>query len=536
MPTEPAVRARGPATHSRVKPAALGSVLLLVTACASLPPEPAPRGDALPRSVTETSALAGLARTAAAAHRNDCGIRVLDSGREAFLERAALIEAAQRSIDAQYYIWNSDATGRYLAARLLSAAERGVRVRVLLDDINVAGRDSALALIDRHPNVEIRIYNPAAERKGLRKVLGFLREFTRLNRRMHNKSFTVDGSVTILGGRNIGDEYFDAGEHLNFRDRDVTVIGAVVADASAMFDDFWNSALARPVGELVPNGAAPHAAAARGPDGPERQRLDALFGALPQGDAAGVALFGRSVAAMQWAPARLVHDVPPDPEEVGNTSVSQACARTLGAVAGEARNEILVESAYLVLDRETVDAMRAMHARGLRVRALTNSLASNDVTANHAAYARRRDAMLAGGMELYELRPDAASCRTLVMNPAACGPGHVFGLHAKTFVFDRRTVYVGSLNLNLRSRFLNAESGLVIDSPAIAERIAADIELNMEPRNSWHVVADASGRAQWLQQDGEGGAVTTVHHDPEVSWARRMRAALIAALPLEKYL
>ena len=231
--------------------AASGMVLaLLLSACATLPTEPAPRADALPRELAGSTALGSRVLSATTAHGSDSGIRLLDTGRDAFLERAALIEAAERSIDAQYYIWNSDATGRCMAARVYAAAGRGVRVRVLLDDINVGARDDVLALLDQHPNIEIRIYNPALQRRGLRWALGFLREFSRLNRRMHNKSFTVDGSVTIIGGRNIGDEYFDAHATLNFRDRDVVAVGPVVTDTAQMFDAFWNSVLARPVTEF----------------------------------------------------------------------------------------------------------------------------------------------------------------------------------------------------------------------------------------------------------------------------------------------
>ena len=515
--------------------AAFGALLLLVlSACATLPTEPAPRADALPLDVTGTTTLGLRARAATAPHGSDSGIRLLDTGHDAFLERAALIEAAERSIDAQYYIWNSDTTGRYMAARLYAAAERGVRVRLLLDDINVGGRDDVLALLDQHPNIEIRIYNPALERDGLRWAFGFLREFSRLNRRMHNKSFTVDGSVTILGGRNIGDEYFDAHAELNFRDRDVVAIGPVVADTADMFDAFWNSVLARPVtefGNAVRAGDIQSRATQAAADS---ARIAQLFGEPPQDGAAGLAHVTGSIEAMRWAPARLVHDNPPGDAALADTSITQASAAALGEVAAGAREEILIESAYLVLDQQSVDAMRALYARGVRLRALTNSLASNDVTANHGAYARRRDAILASGVELHEMRPDAASCRDLVLNGSACGNGHVFGLHAKTFVFDRRTVYVGSLNLNLRSRFLNAESGLVIESPELAAEIAADIELNMAPANSWRVVADPRGRAQWLE--GEGSAAVTLTQEPKVSWSRRTSAALIAALPLEKYL
>ena len=520
---------------TRLPEAVLGLLLaVLLAACARLPTEPAPRAEVLPDAVTATSALASRVRAAGASHGSDSGILLLDSGREAFLERVALIEAAERSIDAQYYIWNSDTTGRYIAARLYAAAERGVRVRLLLDDINVGGRDDVLALLDQHPNIEIRIYNPALQRSGLRWAFDFLREFSRLNRRMHNKSFTVDGSVTILGGRNIGDEYFDAHPVLNFRDRDVAAVGPVVADTGRMFDAFWNSALARPVTEFG-NGVRAGALESRAERAAaDAARLAALFGALPQGAAAGLAHIEASVDAMHWAPARLVYDGPPNGAALADSTVTQASAAALWGMATAAREEFLIESAYLVLDQESVDALRAMHERGVRVRALTNSLASNDVTANHAAYARRREAILGGGVELYEMRPDAASCRGLVLNGAACGEGHVFGLHAKTFVFDRRTVYVGSLNLNLRSRFLNAESGLVIESPELAGRVAADIELNMAPANSWRVVADGRGRARWIE--GEGDAAVTLRREPQAPWSRRARATLIALLPLEKYL
>ncbi|MBP6381635.1 MAG: phospholipase D family protein [Pseudomonadales bacterium] len=507
---------------------------LLLSACATLPTEPAPRADALPRELAGSTALGSRVLSATTAHGSDSGIRLLDTGRDAFLERAALIEAAERSIDAQYYIWNSDATGRYMAARLYAAAGRGVRVRVLLDDINVGARDDVLALLDQHPNIEIRIYNPALQRRGLRWALGFLREFSRLNRRMHNKSFTVDGSVTIIGGRNIGDEYFDAHATLNFRDRDVVAVGPVVTDTAQMFDAFWNSVLARPVTEFG-NGVRAgdlQSRARRVAD--DSARLAQLYGALPQDGVAGLGHVSGSIDAMRWAPARLVHDGPPSGAALADTTVTQTSAAALGALASASREEILIESAYLVLDQQSVDAIRAMHARGMRLRALTNSLASNDVTANHGAYARRRDAILASGVELYEMRPDAASCRGLVLNGSACGSEHVFGLHAKTFVFDRRTVYVGSLNLNLRSRFLNAESGLVIESPELAAQVAADIELNMAPANSWRVVADPRGRAQWLE--GEGSEAVTLNREPRASWSRRASAAMISLLPLEKYL
>lgn len=201
-----------------------------------------------------------------------------------------------------------------------------------------------------------------------------------------------------------------------------------------------------------------------------------------------------------------------------------------------AGSEVLIESAYLVVDAETLAQVRAFHARGVRFRALTNSLASNDVTANHAAYARTRIAMLEAGIELYEFRPDAQSCRRLVENHAPCAMPQMFGLHAKTFVMDRRVVYVGSLNMNLRSHYLNAESGLIIESPELAGRIATDIEENMLPGNSWKPVLDERGRLRWLEDHDSATPRVTYDSEPRVDWARRAQSAFIASLPLEKYL
>ena len=226
------------------------ALLALLPGCARLPTQPAALAPQPHFSAGATTALGELAATRGLAEGLS-GVRVLDTGRDAFLERAALIEAAERAIDLQYYIWNSDTSGIYMAHRLYAAAERGVHVRLLLDDINVAGRDAALALLDSHANIEVRVYNPFARRHGAGRVLNLLGDFARLNRRMHVKTFTVDDSATIIGGRNIGDEYFDAHAHMNLRDRDVVAVGPVVGNTGELFDDFWNAALSRPIAELT---------------------------------------------------------------------------------------------------------------------------------------------------------------------------------------------------------------------------------------------------------------------------------------------
>jgi putative cardiolipin synthase len=368
-------------------------------------------------------------------------------------------------------------------------------------------------------------------------AFNFLGDFARLNRRMHNKSFTVDGAVAIVGGRNIGDEYFDANPDLNFRDRDVVVIGPAVADVGSMFDTFWNSELSRDVAEFADanTGSGDFLSESVAAVAAATAALQNIGFTLPASPAAGLTELQRSVTQMIWAPARLIYDPPPQPDTVGETTESQPSAMALAALARVTRQDIIFESAYLVLDDDTLAAVRAMRESGIRVRGLTNSLASNDVTANHAAYAKKRRKMLASGIDLYELRPDAPSCLLIVANPAACGPEHVFGLHAKTLVFDRKTVYVGSLNLNLRSRYLNSESGLIIDSPELANAIANAIEQNMAPVNSWRVVLDADDDPLWITENSDGEASES-RSDPETSWLRRRKAGFIGLFPLEKYL
>ena len=393
-----------------------------------------------------------------------------------------------------------------------------------------------MAQLVAHPRIEVQIYNPFARRRGLSKVFHFLWDFTRLNRRMHVKSFTVDQAFTILGGRNIGDEYFDANAELNFRDRDVMAVGPPVTDTMAMFDQFWNWALTRPIGEVAGRIAPPDTAEIRKRVIQAGYRMNDLHGPLPQRRETALEYLENAARDMVWASARLIHDPPPNPDALGDSDKPQPGSLELQDVSRGVRSEMLLESAYLVLDDDTLTHVEQLCERGVTVRALTNSLASNDVTANHAAYARRRVKMLKSGVKLYELRPDAASCRQIVRNETACGQPHVFGLHAKTYVLDRRIVYVGSLNMNMRSRYLNAEAGLLIESPALAERIANDIEVNMGPANSWRPMLDDRDRLRWHEGGSAASPEKVYREEPRVGWSRRMRTAFIALLPLEKYL
>jgi putative cardiolipin synthase len=463
-------------------------------------------------------------------------VLLVDTGRAALDERDALIDAAVHTIDAQYYIWNSDASGRYLAARLLAAAERGVRVRILLDDINIAGRDAALATLAAHPRVEIRVYNPTAVRSGVGRLLGFVSEFSRLNRRMHNKSFTVDHAVTIVGGRNIGNEYFDLDPASNFRDRDILAAGPVVAEVAAGFDAFWTSRwtqLASTLAIDAPLGPE-QLKAARGRLDGAADELRALGHALPAARADPGIYAAGLPDRLLWVPVRLVFDLPPDQDGMADSSQPQAVAMALRALATAAQREILIESAYLILDEQTFVEAGTLTARGVRIRALTNSLASNDLVTNHSGYARHRREMLDSGMEVFELRPDARACQRLVVTAGGCADKREFALHSKSLVVDRRTVYVGSFNINLRSTYLNSETALIIDSPLLAERIAASIEELMAPDSSWQVLRRSSGGIEWRTETAAGPVIE--NHEPKTGLWRRFQSRFYRLFPLEKYL
>lgn len=501
-------------------------LVFMLHACATLPQDvERPVSNAF--SASDQTTLGQLALQAAQSHNGSSGFFIEDTGRVAFLQRAALIEAAERSIDAQYYIWNSDTSGRYLARRLLLAADRGVRVRLLLDDFNIAGRDHVLAALASHPRIEIRIYNPFATREGPGKGLEMVGDFQRINRRMHNKTFVVDGAFGIVGGRNIGDEYFGLHPEVNFLDRDMLAVGPIVVDISANFDRFWNSSAAYPVAALTQPAWQPaeieQALAAARADAADTDGLDC---APVQQAASARDAVAQWLPMLEWAAAELVfsepvEDVPPDGDIPART------ATRLGRLVASGQREVLMESAYFILAKQQLDVIRQLTDRGVEVRAITNSLASNDLVANHAGYARTRPSMLASGMQLHELRPDAQICARCAVTADGCD-GEV-SLHAKTMVIDREVVYVGSFNLNLRSIYFNSETVLIVHSPRLASAVADAIDDSLRPQNSWAVVRDQGGALQWTGTDG------VYHHEPETGFWLRFKAALIGLLPIEKY-
>lgn len=480
----------------------------------------------------QTTWLGRLATDQAPATPGLSGVRVLDRGREALDLRLALVDAAERSLDLQTYIWHLDASGRLFACRVLAAAERGVRVRLLVDDLNPSGWAEPFLLLDAHPLIDLRLHNPLPARGAVGRWLFILAELPRLSRRMHNKALVVDGAAGIVGGRNIGDEYFDLHPSMNFRDRDVLAVGPVVADMATSFDLFWNSELAYPVARLAPAAAraAGRQAAMAARDGDGLWAL--LCGEAQAGSAADPASARASLtgilASLSWAQATMVFD-PVEQLAPGGRRVVHTGARSLLELMEGAEREVTIESAYLSLDGEQLELLETLRARGVRVAALTNSLGSNDVVAAHAGYARRRQALLERGVALYELDRSPADCPAWIASAAACRHGRV-SLHAKTAVFDRETVYVGSFNLSTRSIYLNTETGLVMHSRQVAEEELARIEQAMAPGNAWRVRRDAAGRLSW-----EAGENQRRRAEPAAGFWRRLGSRLLRLLPLENF-
>lgn len=506
--------------------------MLLAGGCAS-----AARSPSVPSTALTAAPMTALGRElepVVQQHVGESGFHLINEGRAAFAARIGLADVAQVSIDAQYFLWDVDAVGTILMHRLIRAADRGVRVRLLVDDLYVKGRDTGIASLDAHPNVEIRLYNPfgGRNRLSLGRNLNFLLEFGRLNHRMHNKLFVVDNQAAVLGGRNIADAYFGVDPKLNYRDMDVFVAGPVVRQLSAGFDAYWNSRWAVSIGAL--RGPPSSKELSRGYEWLETHsaRLSASFPyAVEAHPARTIERVKALVGALLWAPANVVWADPEAGPSRSSQAAPSAVALELGSLTETTQSEIVTASPYLVPESD-MPVVRRLRARGVGTRVLTNSLASTDVTPAYAVYARDRRRLLEEGVELYEVRPDADSRRLYTANPDG---SHRLALHAKVAVLDRRIVYVGSFNLDPRSRSLNTELALLVDSAALAQQLLELLEPDFQPANSWRVVLDAD-RAHVAWIGGEAGETTTYERPPATNVWRRLAARVVGILPIRAQL
>ena len=503
------------------------------------------------------------------------GFRLMTLSTNALLSRVSLADHAEHSIDMQYYIFRNDATGRLIALHVLQAADRGVHVRILLDDLNLADDVHMFEALAMHPNIEVRLFNPFRTRNpnALSKLAQFLLEFRRLNRRMHNKSFIVDNGVAIIGGRNIGDAYFDASGDSNFRDLDVLAIGPVVPAATTTFEAYWNSDAAHPLNkpgskddpakgsaQLAKESADSIKAESDREKEPAEQKnglIDTKKDAAPQPKGLAelrVVLeknarkFEESAykqAALNdlpngpsadrpgnwyWGHATLVADQP-EKIEAGSDRSDLRIGPELKALINGAQSEVLMISPYFVPGKLDEQNFVALAQRGVAVKVLTNSLASTDEVPAHEGYSDHRRTLLKGGVQLYELKPAPGVQMAAADTDGSSG----VSLHAKSFVVDRRYVFIGSMNMDQRSKLLNTEMGVVVDSPQLAKAVAEFFATATLPANAYHVVLgapDGSRASQMHWQATKDGKDVDYDSEPDAPMRRRAEVLLMKVLPI----
>lgn len=531
--------------------------VLVLSACTVAPLKERSTAVSLSQEEILQTRLGKIAEVYGQEHPGFSGVFALNNPVDAFAARIFMARAAEKTLDIQYYIWRKDLTGTMLLYELYQAAERGVRVRLLLDDLGVVDMDDWLAMLNSHPNIEVRLFNPFPLRR--MRMLGFITDFSRVNRRMHNKAFTIDQSVTISGGRNVGDEYFAATDGVLFADLDVMVIGPAATEVSKDFDGYWASQSAYPVDQLFE----------------QKKNILSLQGevdkilAQPESAQYTEALRQTSFAqrmlakdlSMDWVNTRLVSDDPA--KGLGPVDRSGLMIYSLESMMGPSIQKLDLVSSYFVPTDAGVEVFSAMAANGTKIRILTNALEATDVAAVHSGYAKHRKALLKAGIELYEMKRQSPAAndgiagfgsdsggsgsgsgisgsggsgnggvgsRAIGSGSSGSGVGSSgSSLHAKTFSVNGKQIYIGSFNFDPRSADLNTESGFVIDSPAMAEAVDK-MFIERVPQTAYQVKLDEKGKLYWVEQ---GDSPTVHRHDPGTSKFQRAMVKVLSWLPIE---
>ena len=454
-------------------------------------------------------------------HAGKCGVFRLDTGLDALSMRIGLIDAAEKSIDIQSYLIRDDLSGNLIALRLIDAANRGVRVRLLMDDALTEEIDTGLVSINDHVNIEVRVFNPFPRRRS--RLVSLIANFNILNRRMHNKSFTVDNQVTIVGGRNLADEYFQTSNDSEFLDEDLLAIGAVVNAVSEGFDEYWNTIESIPIDSfdspIEHPGISVTIAEGRrylkeNKDSPHLRNVnDDLIVRFMQGE-----------LSIVEANAALVLD---HPDKIRGLTRNQVGETTnfLRQLVSSAAKEVIIVSPYFVPQRQGVDFLTALVRKGVRVVVITNSLASTNHSSVHAVYARYRKPLLRQGVELYELRPGNNPSRSDEEQPDL-----KVTLHSKLAIVDDKILFVGSFNLDPRSLYINTEMGMVVESDELARTVAQSIGSSL-PRQTYSLRLARTGGVRWKYVTRNGERI--VAKEPHTTLARRLKTKLMSFLPIE---
>jgi len=498
-----------------LKVVALSTAVLIASSCAQLPKNNEADKSAV-ITATENTTLGLQSSAARHAYPEKTRLVPLYDGIDAFYARAALAAMAEKSLDLQYFLWHKDLTGQILLTSLVEAADRGVRVRILLDDLDNQALDQEFYALDTHPNISIRLFNPFATR-GF-KYIDFFTDTARVNRRMHNKSFTADNQYTIVGGRNIGNEYFDAQTDSNFHDMDILASGPVVTQVSKQFDEYWNHQTVVPVYAFEQNTATAADLEAL------RKQLTEYKNAHSDSQYADDLRHSNVAAALKGAkfPAYTADAVAifdhPDKGLGKSPDEFESMSDLMKPTFDNLKHELILISPYFVPGDDGVQALAAMTGKGIDVSVITNSYASTDSGVVHAGYSSYREALLAAGVHLYELKPTAQKEHrkgSVAYKSAA-------SLHTKVFIFDREIVFVGSLNLDPRSVDINTEMGILAHSPELAEvwmsrldgkglEQAYELELVRSPAESKGPFTVYKQNIEWIERTGS----ETVRHTSE---------------------
>lgn len=534
----------------RGAPSGVGSHLALLVVllsslggCISLQPGtnfPKPASVALEHP--EETRLGARFDNAALAHAGDSAFRIISVGVDGFLMRAQMIDAAERTLDLQYFIFRGDETGRLLTDGLLRAADRGVRVRVLVDDGDTMAGDEQIIALDAHPNVQVRVFNPFTYRghSTLRRALEFMLHASRLDYRMHNKLLVVDNAVALVGGRNIGNQYFQMDPESQFADDDVFAAGPIAVRLSATFDEFWNSPFAIPAAALSRHQSTAEALTARRGRAAQHseQQLQTLnsdgidyAGRVASGEPYAGVLSGR--LPLVWARAEVVSDSPDKKNIESGDRRGRLMARSILKAARAAQSEVLIVTPYLVPAADEFALLQDLRTRQVQVRILTNSLESTPDPVAQAGYLQYRIPLLKDGVELYELRALLGNTRGSGQTAVVSRYGN-YGLHAKLFVFDREKLFIGSMNFDERSKHLNTEIGVIIDSPELAEQTAMRFKSMVQPANAyalaWRTLGSGSSQLVWDSQEN-GNAVEYAREPARSEW-QRLKQSLLSWLPI----
>ena len=522
--------------------ACAGLVLTAVFAagCASLPGANYPRVSSAALANPEDTVLGAKFAPAVRLHGGNSGFRILTAGVDGFLTRVQMIQSAQKSLDLQYFIFRGDETGRLLTDALVRAADRGVRIRVLVDDGDTVPGDDQIAALDAHPSIEVRIFNPFAYRGHIRAIraLEFLFNAGRLDYRMHNKLLVVDNSVALVGGRNIGNQYFQMDPRSQFADDDVFSAGPIASRLSATFDEYWNSGLAIPIKALGNSAAKAGDLAQHRTPGRRRREMQPLESAGP--DYVALIAAGEPYAGMVsgrlpliWAPAAVVCDSPHKQKVISGAAAGRLMETAVAAAARGVKSELLMVTPYFIPSADERQLLTDLRAHEVKVRVLTNSLESAPGLVAQSGYMKFRFSLLNQGVELHEARALLGSAHGSGQTKRISSYGN-YALHAKIFVFDRRQVFMGSMNFDQRSKRLNTEIGLIIDSPELAQQTAQRFEGMVQPENAYSVELRDQRHLVWETQ--EGGKTVRYDREPARGEGQRLQVELLSLLPLNREL